>query len=103
MPAYLMEQLARYQREEIRRKAERAHIRSNQRDSIYRRSPRLWLRGLRFKLRKTGRPVEIDLRDPSSLRRPSAQDWCCTSQANQSTYQAPGPQPDPLRSASALR
>jgi hypothetical protein len=68
MPAYLMEQLARYQREELTRQAERAQIRSKQTDFTHVRSSRLRLRRLRFKLRKTVPPVEIDLRDSGSVR-----------------------------------
>jgi hypothetical protein len=71
LPAYLMEQLARYQGEEIRRQAERVRFRSSEGDSIHRRSSRLRLRRLRFKLRRTDPPVEIDLRDSGSVGEPS--------------------------------
>jgi hypothetical protein len=68
MPAYLMEQLARYQGEELTRQADRAQIRPNQEDPIHRRSSRLRLRRLRFKLGKIYPPVEIDLRGSGSVR-----------------------------------
>jgi hypothetical protein len=71
MPAYLMEQLARYQGEELTRRAERAQARSKRADSIHRRSSRLRLRRLRIKLRKTYRPVELDLRDSGPVRGPA--------------------------------
>jgi hypothetical protein len=88
MPAYLMEQLARHQGEEFTRQAERAQIRSNQRDVTHRRSSRLRLWRLRFKPRKADLPVEIDLRDSGSLRGTSAQDWYSTFQANRANRQA---------------
>jgi hypothetical protein len=81
LPPYLMEQLARYQREELTRQAERAQIRSTQGDPIHRRSFRLRLPWLRFKLRKTALPVEIDLRDSGSAGR-TAPDWWSSLHAN---------------------
>jgi hypothetical protein len=89
MPAYLMELLARYQGEELTRRAERAQIRSKQGDPLRRRSPRLTLRR-RFKLRKTDPPVEIDLRDSGPVPGTSAQDWSSTLQANRANRQDQG-------------
>jgi hypothetical protein len=95
MPAYLMEQLARYRREELTRQAERAQVRSIHSHSTHRRSGRLRFRRLRFKLRQTVLPVEIDLRDSGSVREVSSR---LASASPRQPCQASGPEPqaDPL-------
>jgi hypothetical protein len=97
MPAYLMEQLARYRREELTRQAERAQVRSIHSHSTHRRSGRLRLRRLRFKLRRlrfklrqTVLPVEIDLRDSGSVREVSSR---LASASPRRPCQASGPEP----------
>jgi hypothetical protein len=95
MPAYLMEQLARYQREELTRQAERAQIRSEQGDSIHSLSSRLRLRRLRFKLRKTDPPVEIDLRDSGFVRETGSRLVLVTPRQSRPAS-GRGPQADPL-------
>jgi len=95
MPPYVMEQLARYQREELTRQAERAQIRREQGDSIHRRSSRLRLRRLRSKWWKTDLPVEIDLRDSGSVRETGSR-LVLAAPCQSCQLSGPRPEADPL-------